>query len=458
MIYQDPQAANAEHHGGALNFGNDGKLYVTTGEHFNPDAAQSLTSPRGKVLRFNTDGTGPDGQPLLRRQRAQRGRHLGPRPAQPLPGVYDRPTGRLYIGDVGGNDYSTAQEEVHLGVARRQLRLAGLRGLLLRSQSRLHQPALRLSATTGGMRRSPAASSTAAASSRPSTRATTSSPTTPRTGSSGLTLDAKRQRHRASSTSSRRTDRPTDPTGDIVYLCRGAGRRALLRGSRLLGHDGPGRGQQDPAHPVHLQQPAAGRGRLRPADGGPGAADRQLLERRDVGSRKGIRSRYLWTFGDGATSTAANPVHTYVANGAYTARLTVSDGSNTTLSPPITISVGNRPVPTILTPANGSVVPGGRRHLLQRRRHRCRGRSPAGQRLHAGPSTSCTRATSTRRCRRPASSPGPSPSPRAATTSTATPATGSRSPSRIRTGFRARSRCSSTPTRSTWPSTPCRAG
>ena len=28
VIYQDPPDANAEHHGGALNFGNDGKLYV----------------------------------------------------------------------------------------------------------------------------------------------------------------------------------------------------------------------------------------------------------------------------------------------------------------------------------------------------------------------------------------------------------------------------------------------
>ena len=34
ILYQDPQNANAEHHGGALNFGNDGKLYFTTGEHF----------------------------------------------------------------------------------------------------------------------------------------------------------------------------------------------------------------------------------------------------------------------------------------------------------------------------------------------------------------------------------------------------------------------------------------
>ena len=53
VLYEDPQNANAEHHGGALNFGNDGKLYFTTGEHFDPAAAQDLGSPRGKILRIN---------------------------------------------------------------------------------------------------------------------------------------------------------------------------------------------------------------------------------------------------------------------------------------------------------------------------------------------------------------------------------------------------------------------
>lgn len=37
-----------------------------------------------------------------------------------------------------------------------------------------------------------------------------------------------------------------------------------------------------------------------------------------------IASR-LWEFGDGATSTAANPVHTYAADGTYTVTLTVTD-------------------------------------------------------------------------------------------------------------------------------------
>ena len=62
---------------------------------------------------------------------------------------------------------------------------------------------------------------------------------------------------------------------------------------------------------------------------------------------------YLWTFGDGSTSTAANPSHTYAAAGPYQARLTVSDGTNSTLSLPLAISVGNKPIIVNLTPADG---------------------------------------------------------------------------------------------------------
>ena len=62
---------------------------------------------------------------------------------------------------------------------------------------------------------------------------------------------------------------------------------------------------------------------------------------------------YSWTFGDGTTSTAANPTHTYTQPGQYTVRLTVSDGVNTTISTPITISAGSPPTATILSPVDG---------------------------------------------------------------------------------------------------------
>jgi TolB-like protein/glucose/arabinose dehydrogenase/Flp pilus assembly protein TadD len=63
---------------------------------------------------------------------------------------------------------------------------------------------------------------------------------------------------------------------------------------------------------------------------------------------------YSWTFGDGGTSTAANPTHVY-GTGIFTAILTVKDSQNATNSDQVTITVGNdAPVATILNPVNGS--------------------------------------------------------------------------------------------------------
>ena len=88
-----------------------------------------------------------DRQPVLRRRRAELRRDLGAAACaiHSAPSTTRRPDG-CFIGDVGGNDYSTAKEEVNLGVARRELRLAELRGQLRRT--RYTSSALCVSATT----------------------------------------------------------------------------------------------------------------------------------------------------------------------------------------------------------------------------------------------------------------------------------------------------------------------
>jgi hypothetical protein len=48
---------------------------------------------------------------------------------------------------------------------------------------------------------------------------------------------------------------------------------------------------------------------------------------------------FLWTFGDGFTSTLSNPIHSYASNGVYLARLAVSDGFSTNTSTNIAITV-----------------------------------------------------------------------------------------------------------------------
>ncbi|WP_410671626.1 PQQ-dependent sugar dehydrogenase [Amycolatopsis sp. cmx-4-68] len=64
---------------------------------------------------------------------------------------------------------------------------------------------------------------------------------------------------------------------------------------------------------------------------------------------------YSWNFGDGSTSTAANPSHTYAA-GNYTAVLTVTNSAGATGTASVTITAGNTaPTITFTTPPSGGV-------------------------------------------------------------------------------------------------------
>lgn len=65
---------------------------------------------------------------------------------------------------------------------------------------------------------------------------------------------------------------------------------------------------------------------------------------------------YSWNFGDGGTSTAANPTHKYTKNGTYTATLTAKDASGRTGSASVQIVVGNTaPKVTLELPQDGQL-------------------------------------------------------------------------------------------------------
>ena len=66
---------------------------------------------------------------------------------------------------------------------------------------------------------------------------------------------------------------------------------------------------------------------------------------------------YAWDFGDGGTSTSANPSHTYNTNGTYTAKLTVRDSGGKTGSVTLPIVVGNtRPKVAFSAPPDGGFI------------------------------------------------------------------------------------------------------
>ncbi|MFI1472366.1 ThuA domain-containing protein [Streptomyces wuyuanensis] len=65
---------------------------------------------------------------------------------------------------------------------------------------------------------------------------------------------------------------------------------------------------------------------------------------------------YTWDFGDGGTSTTANPTYTYRKNGTYTATVTAKDPTGRTGSASVQVVVGNTaPKVTLELPAEGAL-------------------------------------------------------------------------------------------------------
>jgi PKD repeat protein len=62
---------------------------------------------------------------------------------------------------------------------------------------------------------------------------------------------------------------------------------------------------------------------------------------------------YNWTFGDGGTSTAQNPSHTYGVGGTYTVTLTATDnqGATNAKSKSVTVTAPNQPPVAAFTPS-----------------------------------------------------------------------------------------------------------
>jgi glucose/arabinose dehydrogenase/PKD repeat protein len=350
ILYQDPETAATEHHGGAVNFGNDGKIYFTTGEHFNAANAQDLTNPRGKIHRINPNGTVPTDNPF----------YDGPGPRwdsiwayglrNPFRAYYDAPTGRLYVADVGGNNYQTAYEEVNVGAAGRNYGWPncefGTCGNPNYSAALYAYPHLgRDASITGGFVYHGAQFPSAYQGSYFFADYT-------QNWIKRLTFDAQGNVNGVFNFEPP-NGAADGPYGDIVYLAEGPDGALYyvdLGYSDVGGSFGISKirriryvASNLPPTAMASANPTQGPVPLTVNFSSAGSADPE-----------GQPITYLWNFGDGATSSAANPVHTYASAGQFTARLTTSDGVNSALSTPLTIRVGSPPVAAILSPQDGS--------------------------------------------------------------------------------------------------------
>ena len=107
------------HQGGGLDFGPDGKIYISLGDRKQPGATQTLNNTAGKILRIDKDPSiRLTDNPFYGESNSKSKNEIwayGLR--NPFRARWDEPTGRFFIGDVGGNVQEVAREEINLGKA-----------------------------------------------------------------------------------------------------------------------------------------------------------------------------------------------------------------------------------------------------------------------------------------------------------------------------------------------------
>ena len=102
----------AGHQGGAIHFGNDGKLYVGIGEQTAKTPSQRFDALQGKILRINPDGSIPRDNPFLKEASGKYQSIWAMGCRNPFTFAVDRRSGLVLINDVGGKF-----EEINRGVS-----------------------------------------------------------------------------------------------------------------------------------------------------------------------------------------------------------------------------------------------------------------------------------------------------------------------------------------------------
>ncbi|GLZ28912.1 hypothetical protein Lesp02_11020 [Lentzea sp. NBRC 105346] len=335
QLFQTSSPSQLLHVGGSIRFGPDGKLYFAVGDNGQPEKSQQLDNPHGKLLRINPDGSIPPDNPFAG-QPGKLGAIWAYGFRNPWRFQFDSATGELFGGDVGDFSWEELNHIVKGGnygwPLKEGMCTSSCTGFINPIHTYPHNG--NSAAVTGGpVYRGDMFPAEYQGSFFFGDYAQGWIKRAKLDGSGNVTSVQDFDTQAGSV-----VDLKVAPDGSLYYITYYPG--ALYRvGYNTTSHDPIAVSTSDVTkgdEPLTVHFSSAG---SNDPDGDP--------------------ITYLWTFGDGTTSTDPNPTHTYIAKGVYTARLTVSDGTGQTSATPIVLQAGIPPALTVATPAEGALYRAG---------------------------------------------------------------------------------------------------
>ncbi|MEV6923359.1 PA14 domain-containing protein [Dactylosporangium sp. NPDC051485] len=336
LIFQTQSPSQELHVGGSIRFGPDGKLYFAVGDNGYPPNAQDLSNPHGKILRINKDGSIPADNPFYG-QPDKLGAIWAYGFRNPWRFQFDKATGELYGGDVG--DYSW--EELNHIVKGGNYGWPAKEGACTSNCAGYLDPIYAY----------PHNGQSAAVTSGPVYRGTMFPPEYRGSlffGDYAIGLIKRADLdstghvtavHDFDTAAGPVVDLKEAPDGSLYYLTYFPGR--LYRVSYDAGNHQPTANAT--ADVVKGNTPLT----VHFSSAGSSDPDGDPLT-------------YQWSFGDGSTSTDANPTKVYNAVGVYQVNLTVSDGQgHESPAIPLVVQVGVPPTLRVAAPADGSTYRAG---------------------------------------------------------------------------------------------------
>ena len=340
VLYETLTPSQLLHIGGTVRFGPDGKIYLSIGDNGTSGNSQDLSTPFGKIIRLNPDGSVPADNPFVGQ--------AGKRPEiwayglrNPFRFQFDPLTGEMFAGDVGQESW---EEINHImkghnygwPLAEGNCSGCGFENPLYtyvhngQSSSVTGGPVYR-----GGMFPAEYSGSLFFGD---YARGFLKRLTFSLDDHGGMMHAHLEQVFDFDPAAGSVVDLKTAGDGSLYYLTIFPGR--LYR----LSHE---QSNQAPS----AQASADVTGGLAPL----------TVHFSSAGSTDpdGDPLTFLWNFGDGTTSTQANPTKIYNDEGAFVVDLTVSDGSHQSSAAPIIVQVGTPPTLVIGAPTDGDTFRAG---------------------------------------------------------------------------------------------------